>query len=98
GAWRSTATTAEPAAVLLGRAVEERGLVVVARAERGVVAHRLAQRREERVVVEGVGVDGVGLHRRVGRERLLVRGVVLPWRRGVPGLAGGGPVVVGRQP
>src|SRR5207249_3458928 len=79
-------------------AVEERRLVVVARTERRVVAHRLPQRREERVVVEGVGVDRVGLHRRVGREGLVVRGVVLPWRGGVPCLTGGRPVVVGREP
>ncbi len=41
---------------------------------------------------------GVGLDRRVGRERLVGRGVALPGRGGIPGGRSGGPVVLGRQP
>ena len=47
------------------------------RAERRVVADRVAQRGEERVVVERVGVDRVGLH----RELAIANGCVLArWR------------------
>ncbi len=50
-----SAAAAEQLAPLLGVVlVEELGVGTVARTERGVVAHGLAQRREERVVVERV--------------------------------------------
>ena len=88
---RALAAAAEPPAVLVGGPSSKNGIwSSLARTERRVVAHRFAQRREERVVVEGVGVDGGGLHRRVGRERLVLRGVAAPTAPGRPSACSAG--------
>ncbi len=66
---------AEAARGLFGlRVVEERVRLreaVVDRTQRGVVTHRVAQRGEERIVVEEIGVDRLRFHHDVGAEHLV---------------------------
>ena len=68
---------------------------VLARPERLLVADGFAQRREEGIVVETIGIDRVRFHRHVGGEGLVDRGRLLPRRGLLERRIGGRPVVVG---